>query len=155
MGAEGWCTLRSFVKWSACSHRSLAAGTRPTKRHHGAEGGALPLEQPWPGRSLTAPAASWQERAKMTRASSVVVVSGANGRSWLERTCCCGAVPRRRRTRTLLLWRAPATRALIEEHRARHYALFWPGLACTSGIAWSRLAKCSFEGVDTPFVEDF
>ena len=55
----------------------------------------------------------------------------------------------------LLLWRAPATRALIEERRAGHYALFWPGLACTSGIAWSRLAKCSFEGVDTPFVEDF
>ena len=32
---------RSIVEWSAWSHRSLAAGTWPTQRHDGAEGGAL------------------------------------------------------------------------------------------------------------------
>ena len=50
---------------------------------------------------------------------------------------------------------APATRAVVEDRRARHYALICPGWACTNGIAWSRLAKCSFEGVDNPFVENF
>ena len=115
---------RSFVEWSACSHRSLAAGTRPTQRHHGAEGGALPLEQPWPGRSLPAHAASRPARTKMTSVLSVVVASGASGLAGMD----------------MLVWGCPkkttdkhfaATRALIagsldddrDSRRARGKAL--------------------------------
>ena len=75
---------RSFVEWSACSHLSLAAGTWPTQRHHGAEGGAR-------------------------HAGTTVAWSG------FASTFC----------------------------------------SCTSGIAWSRLAKCSFEGVGNSFVATF
>ena len=55
-----------------------------------------------------------------------------------------------------------ATRALTassldddRDSRGAHGAFICPGWACTNGIVWSRLAKCSFEGVDNPYVENF
>ena len=54
-----------------------------------------------------------------------------------------------------------ATRALTassldddRDSRGAH-GLICPSWACTNGIVWSRLTKCSFEGVDNPYVENF
>ena len=42
MGAKKWCTLHAvLLSGRLWSYRSLAAGTWPTQRHDGAEGGAL------------------------------------------------------------------------------------------------------------------
>ena len=154
---------RSIVEWSAWSHRSLAAGTWPTQRYDSAKGGAL----------HTGTTLAWSGCA-----STCGILARASQNDPCFQCCCVRRKWRALAWMNMLVWgsskkttdthfaalaasdcgvivHAPATRAVVEDRRARHYALICPGWACTNGIAWSRLAKCSFEGVDNPFVENF
>ena len=164
MGAKRWCTLHAVLlsgRRGRTDH--WLPGTWPTQRHDGAEGGAL----------HTGTTLAWSGCA-----STCGFLARASQNDPCFQCCCVRRKWRALAGMNMLVWSSskkttdtyfaalaasdcgvivhdPATRAVVEERRAGHYALICPGWACTNGIAWSRLAKCSFEGVDNPVVENF